>query len=100
MLKHRFYLQTDAMKIYHQYIGDADRNVNTEGCVNNLYLWWKIQVVRRFLLFLPTSYNESNSNPAPLLFDFHGFSLQSTATINYRVFLATLVALHFTPVSE
>ena len=34
----------------------------------------KIQVVRRFLLFLPTSYNESNSNPAPLLIDFHGFS--------------------------
>ena len=27
------------MKIYHQYIGVADRNVNTEGCVNNLDLW-------------------------------------------------------------
>ena len=95
MLKHRFYLQTDAMKIYHQYIGDADRNVNTEGCVNNLYLWWKIQVVRRFLLFLPTSYNESNSNPVPLLVDFHGCSLQSTATIIcIACFFITLATNH------
>ena len=36
-----FICKTDVMKIYHQYIGDADHNVNTEGCVNNLDLWWK-----------------------------------------------------------
>ena len=90
-----FICKTDVMKIYHQYIGVADRNVNTEGCVNNLYLWWKIQVVRRFLLFLPTSYNESNSNPVPLLVDFHGCSLQSTATIIcIACFFITLATNH------
>ena len=32
----------------------------------------KVQVVRRYRLYLPRSYNESNSTPVPLLLDYHG----------------------------
>ena len=32
----------------------------------------EVQVVRRYRLYLPRSYNESNSTPAPLLLDYHG----------------------------
>ena len=54
------------------------------------------QVVRRYRLYLPRSYNESNSNPVPLLLDFHGCSLLISINPIFQIhntILSTTVAV-------
>ena len=79
-----------AQKLAEDFYGDDDDDT-------------KVQVVRRYRLYLPRSYNESNSTPVPLLLDYHGWPIDylfhrdmiiQCLIVNIVLFITIIIPFH------